>query len=121
MVDYFQIKYLIIESFYYEVCVNNCSYAQAAGICYEEFLEYIKSRGIESIVAESTIIRLKYRHKVSIDTSDINSMKSILEKSKELCEESFLNKESMEFFSEELDFISEMIERQKANSKSKDN
>lgn len=110
MVDYFQIKYLINDCFYYEVFANNRSYDQAAGICYEAFLEYISSRGIEGVIAKSAIIMLKYRHKVSIDASDINSMKYILEKSKELYEEIFVNGESMEFFSEELEFIHEKVE-----------
>ena len=110
MVDYFQIKYLISDCFYYEVFVNNRSYDQAAGICYEAFLEYISSRGIESVIAKCAIIMLKYRHKININTSDINSMKYILEKSKMLNEKNFLNEESMVFFSEELVFIREKVE-----------
>lgn len=110
MVDYFQIKYLINDCFYYEVFANNRSYDQAAGICYEAFLEYINSKGIESAIARSAIIMLKYRHKVSINVSDINSMKYILEKSKKIHEEVFFNEESMELFSEELEFIHEKIE-----------
>ncbi len=109
MVDYFQIKYLINDCFYYEVFANNRSYDQAAGICYEAFLEYINNRGIEGVIVKSAIIMLKYRHKVSISASDINCMKYILEKSKELYEEIFLNEESMEFFSEEVQFINEKV------------
>lgn len=110
MVDYFQIKYLINDCFYYEVFTNNRSYEQAVGICYEAFLEYINSREFESVIARSAIIILKYRHKVNINASDIDSMKYILEKSKELYEEIFLNEESMEFFLEELEFINEKVE-----------
>ncbi len=109
MVDYFFIKYYITDSFYYEVLVNNRSYGQAAGICHEAFIEYINSKGFESVVARSAIIMLMYRHKVNIGASDINSMKYILEKSKELCEDSFLNKESMEWFLEDLEFIGEKV------------
>ncbi len=43
MIDYFQIKYLISECFYFEVFVNKHSYNQASGICHEAFAEYIKS------------------------------------------------------------------------------
>ncbi len=51
MIDYFQIKYLISECFYYEVFVNKHSYNQASGICHEAFAEYINSTGGESVTA----------------------------------------------------------------------
>lgn len=113
MVDYFKIKYLINDCFYYEVLANGRTYEQAAGICYEAFFEYINMDGIEEIIAKSTIIMLKYRHKVRLNMSDIDSMKYIIEKADEMSERSFLNQESMEFFEEELEFIHEKLEELK--------
>lgn len=110
MVDYFKIKYLINDCFYYEVLTNGRTYEQAAGICYEAFFEYINMGGIEAIIAKSTIIMLKYRHKVRLNMSDIDSMKYIIEKADDISERSFLNEESMEFFEEELEFIHEKLE-----------
>lgn len=109
MVDYFQIKYLINDCFYYEVFANKHTYDQAIGICYEAFLEYINSTNIESVIAKSAIIILKYRHKLNINVRDIDFMKCIVERSKELYEGLFLNGESMEFFLEELEFIHEKL------------
>lgn len=38
-----EIKYLLVDSFYSEKLKNNYSYEQVAGICYEEFSEYINN------------------------------------------------------------------------------
>lgn len=107
MVNYFKIKYLIYDCFYYEVYINERTYSQAAGICQESFLEYINSDGIESIIARASIILLKYRHKVRISDNDINSMEYIIDKTKEFNLNDYLSDDVIEYFEEEIDFIKE--------------
>lgn len=105
--NYFKIKYMINDCFYYEVEMNERTYGQAAGICHEAFLKYINSNGFESVIARATIILLKYRHKVGINNGDINSMKYIIDKIKECNPKDFLSDDEIEWFEEEIDFINE--------------
>ncbi len=109
MMNYFKIKYLINDCFYYEVGINERTYGQAAGICQESFLEYINSDGMESVIARATIILLKYRHKVRISDNDMNSMKYIIDKIKEFNLNDFLSDDEIEYFEEEIDFINEKV------------
>lgn len=109
MINYFKIKYLIYDCFYYEVEINDRTYGQAVGICQESFFEYINSDGIESVIARTTIILLKYRHKVRISDDDMNSMKYILDKIKEFNLNDFLSEDEIEYFGEEIEFINEKM------------
>lgn len=77
-VVFFELKFLIVDSFYSEVLKNGCSYEQAAGICYEAFSEYINEEGAECVVALSSILRLILRHDLQLTEYDIKNLDKAL-------------------------------------------
>lgn len=87
----------------YTICIL------VAGICYESFLGYIMSDGMESIVARMEILKLKMRHKVKIDENDIQSMQYIVIKSGELDWTNLLSTEEIEYFEEVLAWVKERM------------
>ncbi|WP_432665094.1 hypothetical protein R9X47_02365 [Wukongibacter baidiensis] len=104
-VNFFELKYLITDSFYEEALNNGYSYGQAAGICYEAFFEYISSNNIESIISISTIIILKLRHKEELSKYDIEDMKKILDLSKKIDFKKRLNDSEIEYLEEDIDIV----------------
>lgn len=77
-INFFELKFLIIDSFYNEALKNGYSYEQAAGICYEAFTEYIKAEGAECVVALSSILRLKLRHDLQLTEYDVKNLDKVL-------------------------------------------
>lgn len=110
-ISFFELKYLINETFYYESCVNNYTYAQAAGISYEAFYGYIVGDGIESIVVRMELLKLKRRHDVNVKLgeSDIKSMQYIVKRANEIDYSSLLNNREIEYFEEDLAVIKERL------------
>lgn len=108
-VSFFELKYLINDTFYYEVSINGYTFGQAVGICYESFLGYIMSDGMEGIVARMELLKLKMRHKVKLDENDIQSMQYIVKKSGELDWANLLSAEEIEYFEEDLDWVKEQL------------
>lgn len=77
-ISFFELKYLIIDTFYSEWTRNGYTPRQAWGICYESFTEYIISETEESVVAICTIIRLKLRHKIPLDEYDTKEIQKAI-------------------------------------------
>ncbi|MED1948093.1 MULTISPECIES: hypothetical protein [Brevibacillus] len=104
-VEFFELQYLITDRFYYEVSLNDRTYGQAAGICYQSFYEHIVSNNINTIITISLIIRLMIRHDVEISKSDIDDMKRVILLSQEINYEEVLNENQIEYLEE---FIGEI-------------
>jgi len=108
-VSFFELKYLINDTFYYEISINNRTYGQAAGICYEAFYGDIVNDGIGGIVVRSEILMLKMRHKLNLSESDMKSMHYIIKKTKELDISRLLSVREREYFEEGLAAIKDKI------------
>ncbi|SFK09781.1 MULTISPECIES: hypothetical protein [unclassified Bacillus (in: firmicutes)] len=104
-VNFFELKFLITDSFYSQVLKNGYSYEQASGICYESFFEYVNCNSIESVIAVSTIIRLKTRHKLQLTKYDIENMKKILELLNVLHLDKILNDSESGYLEEDIQII----------------
>ena len=104
-INFFELKYLIMDSFYSEILKNKYSFEQSAGICYESFAEYINSNAIESIISISEIIRLKIRHQVELTQYDIDNMKKVITLFKAMNVEKILNTSEYEYLEEDIQTI----------------
>lgn len=104
-IDFFELKYLITDSFYSEILKNKYSFEQSAGICYEAFDEYINSNAIESIISISEIIRLKIRHQVELTQYDIDNIKKVLTLFKAMNVKKILNTSEYEYLEEDIQTI----------------
>lgn len=79
LIGFFELKFLITDSFYSEVLKNGCSFEQSSGICYEAFSEYINEMGeAECVVALSSILRLMVRHNLQLTEYDIKNLDKVL-------------------------------------------
>lgn len=108
-INFFELKYLIVDSFYCDVLKNGYSYEQAAGICYESFYGYISGSSIECIVALCSILRLKLRHGVKLNEHDITDMEKVMSLFETLDVKSSLNEVEYEYLEEDVFFIKEKI------------
>ncbi len=104
-INFFELKYLIADSFYSEILKNKYSFEQSAGICYEAFSEYINNNDIESIISIAEIIRLKIRHQVELTQYDIDNMKKVLTLCKVINVEKILNDSEYEYLEEDIQII----------------
>lgn len=105
LINFFELKYLIVDSFYLESSRNGYTYEQASGICYESFAEYVNSDKLEGIIAISTIIRLKLRHSLQLTQHDILNIKKILFLYSTLDVGEFLNESESEYLEEDIAII----------------
>lgn len=104
-IEFFELKFLITDSFYSEVLKNKYSFEQSSGICYESFSEYINCDSIECIVSISTIIRLKIRHELQLTEYDIKNINKILRLVKVIPLNTILNDSENEYLEEDIQII----------------
>lgn len=100
--DFFELKFLITDSFYSEALKNGCSYEQSAGICYEAFSEYINEDGAECIVALSSVLRLILRHDLRLTEYDIKNLNKALSLFGQLDMKSVLTESEYEYLEEDI-------------------
>lgn len=105
MINFFELKYLIVDCFYTEYLKNNYSLDQSIGICYESFTEYTNSNGIEMVISIAEIISLKIRHNGKINENDKEYMISVLELYDNLEIKDYLNEEEYEYLDEKMEII----------------
>ena len=101
-ISFFELKYLITDSFYFEILKNSRTYGQAYGICYESFYGYIVSDGIYSAVAIFSIMLLAIRHNVELSDNNIKLIKTALNKVKSLDIENTLNSAEREYLEDDI-------------------
>lgn len=104
-INFFELQYLITDSFYFEVLVHEHTYEQAAGICYQSFYEYISANDVSSVVAVSLITQLMMRHKVQFTEQDIKNLKQALDLSKKINYKGSLNEHEVEYLEEYVELV----------------
>lgn len=102
LVDFFELKFLIVDSFYSEALKNGCSYEQSAGICYEAFSEYINGKGAECVAALSSILRLILRHDLQLTEYDIKNMDKALSLFGQIDMKNILTESEYEYLEEDI-------------------
>lgn len=102
LIDFFELKFLIVDSFYNEVYKNNYSYEQSASICYEAFSEYINEEGVDCVVAISSILRLKLRHDLQLTEYDVKNMDKVLSLFGQMDMKNILKESEYEYLEEDI-------------------
>lgn len=109
--NYFELKYLITDTFYEEVTLNGYTFGQAAGICYESFTEYVDADNTESVIAISSIILLKLRHKLPLSESDMCRLGEILDLYSAPDFKDSIGKSEFEYLDEEMQVLKEKFNK----------
>lgn len=104
-INFFELQYLITDSFYFETSVHEHTYEQAAGICYQSFYEYISADDVSSIVAVSLLTQLMMRHEVKFTEQDIRKLKQVLDLSKTINYKDSLTKHEVEYLEEYVELV----------------
>ncbi|MDC0763019.1 MULTISPECIES: hypothetical protein [Brevibacillus] len=115
--NFFELQYLIADSFYTEVCVNGRTYGQAAGICHLAFDQYIYSDTILSIVAVSLLTKLMVRHDVPLSESDREDMLRVLRLAKEMDYRPMLSEDETEYVEEYLSLVRQKYEEKRTDER----
>lgn len=100
--NFFELKFLITDSFYSEALKNGYSYEQSAGICYEAFSEYINKGGAECVVALSSILRLILRHDLQLTEYDIKNLNKALSLFGQIDMKNILTESEYEYLEEDI-------------------
>ena len=103
--NFFELQYLITDSFYFEVTVHDHTYEQSAGICYQSFYEYISADNISSILSISLLTQLMIRHNVAFTELDIINMKRVLDLSEKINYQDSLDEQEVEYLEEYLELV----------------
>ncbi len=77
--DYYQLKYLVTETFYENMLDENYTIGQTAGRCFVEFYEELHENNIESIIVISTILARIARHEPTKLKDFLKEYKEMLE------------------------------------------
>lgn len=101
-IDFFELKFLITDSFYSEVLKNGYSYEQSAGICYEAFTEYINEENAECVIALSSILRLMLRHDLQLTEYDIKNLNKVLLLFRQIDLKNILTESEYEYLEEDI-------------------
>ncbi|MFD0589137.1 hypothetical protein ACFQZE_14140 [Paenibacillus sp. GCM10027627] len=104
-INFFELQYLITDSFYFEVTVHEHTYEQSAGICHQSFYEYIIADNTNSILSVSLITQLMMRHSVPFTELDIKNIKRILELSDKINYQDSLNEHEVEYLEEYIELV----------------
>jgi hypothetical protein len=87
------------------VTVQEHSYEQSAGICYQSFYEYISADDISSIQSISLITQLMMRHNVKFTELDTNNMKRVLDLSAKINYQDSLDEHEVEYLEEYIELV----------------
>lgn len=101
-VDFFELKFLITDSFYSEALKNGHTFEQSAKICCEAFSEYITGEGAECVVALSSILRLILRHDLRLTEYDIKNLNKALSLFGQMDMKSILSESEYEYLEEDI-------------------
>lgn len=101
-INFFELMFLITDSFYSEALKNGYSYEQSAKICYEAFTEYINEEGAECVVALSSILRLILRHDLRLTEYDIKNLDKVLSIFGQMDMKSILTESEYEYLEEDI-------------------
>lgn len=101
-INFFELKFLITDSFYSEALKNGHTFEQSAKICCEAFSEYITEEGAECVVALSSILRLILRHDLRLTEYDIKNLNKALSLFGQIDMKSILTKSEYEYLEEDI-------------------
>ncbi len=115
----YELRVLIVNSFYTNVIFNEYSLEHASTMCYETFVGEINFDSIDNIMAITTIIRLQIRNGLQLTEVDIENMRRLLESVKIVPINTILDENEYEYFEGYIIGIemvyNELIEKQNEN------
>lgn len=110
-INFFELKYRILNRFYTEWLNHNHSIGEAASITYYSILGDTKPDNIETIITESTIMQLCLRHGGLITDYDKKYINELIELNSKIDAKSQLTDDEFEYFEEDISFILSVYEQ----------
>lgn len=81
--NYYELKYLVTETFYENILEENYTIGQTAGRCFAEFYSQLKKNDLEALIVMSTILSRVAKHDntaLKLFEKDIKRMNLLFEK-----------------------------------------
>ena len=110
MVNYYELKYFVTETFYENMLKENYTIGQTSDRCFVEFYRRIKANNIESVIVTSTILaRVAIHEKEELKgyIEDYDKMMKILEG---INLDDYLNEEENEYLLDDIGYVKQCIE-----------
>ena len=111
MISYYELKYLIIETFYENILEEKYTIGQSAGRCFIEFYNEVNLINIESLIVYSTVLARVAKHEKSVLNSlekEVQQMNSLFIQKDIL---NNINDDEVKALKEDIDYINSKINK----------
>ncbi len=110
--DYYQLKYLVTESFYDFILSEQYTINQAAGRCKVDFTDKLLKKDIDTVTVYATLLERVAKYDSESLKNYLNYDKDMKETMKNLNLDDYFNEEEKEALLEDIDYIAYYIEKE---------
>lgn len=110
MINYYELKYLVTETFYENILQEKYTIGQSAGRCFVEFYNEITLNNIESLIVYSTVLARIAKHENVLDSfkKEVKSMNDLANE-KDIF--NVVKTDEVEALKEDVDYINSKINK----------
>lgn len=111
MMNYYELKYLVTETFYENILEEKYTAGQSAGRCFIEFYSELKLNNIESLIVYSTVLARVAKHEKSV----LNSLEKEIQQMNNLFIQNDIlhniNEDEVEALKEDVDYVNSKLNK----------
>ena len=109
MINYYELKYLVTETFYENILQEKYTIGQSAGRCFVEFYNEITLNNIESLIVYSTVLARVAKHEKNV----LDLFKKEVKSMNDLANDIFnvVKTDEVEALKEDVDYINSKINK----------
>ena len=111
MINYYELKYLVTETFYENILQEKYTIGQSAGRCFVEFYNEITLNNIESLIVYSTVIARVAKHEKNVLDLFKKEVKSMNDLANEKDIFNVVKTDEVETLKEDVDYINSKINK----------
>ena len=115
MINYYELKYLVTETFYENILQEKYTIEQSAGRCFVEFYNEITLNNIESLIVYSTVLARIAKHEKNVLDSFRKEVKRMNDLANEKDIFNVVKTDEVEALKEDVDYINSKINKQTDN------
>ncbi len=108
--DYYQLKYLVTESFYDFILSEHYTIDQAVGRCKVDFTDKLLKKDIDTVTVYATLLERVAKYDNEKLKNYLNYYKDLKDTMKNLNLDDYLNEDEKEALLDDIDYIEDYIE-----------
>ena len=111
MINYYELKYLVTETFYENILQEKYTIGQSAGWCFVEFYNEITLNNIEALIVYSTVLARIAKHEKNVLDSFKKEVKSMNDLANEKDIFNGVQTDEVEALKEDVDYVNSKINK----------